>query len=226
MANSQSKFYGLLAVITIAGVALIAYVAINKRSDAAAGAAEFTIPDVDGELVSADVGVSRGAEDAPVLIEEYADYQCPACGMVGTLTLPQIMRDYVDTGKARFVFFDFPLHEGNSELGAMAARCAADQDAYWPMQKVLLGRMREWGTDRNPKNRVRTYADGLGLDGRALMDCVDSNKYREIVLASQMRARQLGINQTPTFFINGQVVVGAMGYDQMAELIEAELAKQ
>jgi protein-disulfide isomerase len=226
MANSQSKFYGLLAVITIAGVALIAYVAINKRSDAAAGAAEFTIPDVDGELVSADVGVSRGAEDAPVLIEEYADYQCPACGMVGTLTLPQIMRDYVDTGKARFVFFDFPLHEGNSELGAMAARCAADQDAYWPMQKVLLGRMREWGTDRNPKNRVRTYADGLGLDGRALMDCVDSNKYREIVLASQMRARQLGISQTPTFFINGQVVVGAMGYDQMAELIEAELAKQ
>ena len=226
MANSQSKFYGLLAVITIAGVALIAYVAINKRSDAAAGAAEFTIPDVDGELVSADVGVSRGAEDAPVLIEEYADYQCPACGMVGTLTLPQIMRDYVDTGKARFVFVDFPLHEGNSELGAMAARCAADQDAYWPMQKVLLGRMREWGTDRNPKNRVRTYADGLGLDGRALMDCVDSNKYREIVLASQMRARQLGINQTPTFFINGQVVVGAMGYDQMAELIEAELAKQ
>ena len=226
MANSQSKFYGLLAVILIAGVALIAYVAINKRSDAAAGAVEYTPPDVDGELVSADVGVSRGAEDAPVLIEEYADFQCPACGMVGTLTLPQIFRDYVDTGKARFVFFDFPLHPGNSVLGAMAARCAIYQDAYWPMQQVLFGRMREWGTDRNPKNRIRTYADGLGLDGEALMDCVESNKYLEIVLASQTRARQVGINQTPTFFINGRMVVGAMGYDQMAELIEEELAKQ
>ncbi len=226
MANSQSKFYGVLAVILIAGAALIAYIAISNRGTASAGTAEYTPPDIDGELVSADVGVFRGSVDAPVLIEEYADFQCPACGMVGTLTLPQIIRDYVDTGKARFVFYDFPLHPGNSELGAMAARCAADQDAYWPMQKVLFGRMREWGTDRKPKGRIRTYADGLGLDGRALMDCVDSNKYREVILASQTRARQLGINQTPTFFINGRIVVGAMGYDQMAALIEEELAKQ
>lgn len=225
MAGSQSKFYSVLAAILIAGGALIAYVVVNNQRSAAADFADYTVPDVDGELVSADVGVSRGSPDAPVVIEEYADFQCPACGMVGTLTIPQIIADYVDTGKVRFVFFDFPLRPGNPELGANAARCAADQNAYWAMQKVLFGRMREWGTDRNPKSRIRQYADGMGIDGRALVQCIDSEKYREVVLASQTRARQLGVSQTPTFFINGRMVTGAMGYDQMAGIIEEELAK-
>jgi protein-disulfide isomerase len=227
MANSQSKFYGMLAVILIAGGGLIAYVVMNNQRGAEAGAVDFTPPDLTGaDLVSADVGVFRGQEDAPVLIEEYADYQCPACGMVATLTLPQIFSDYVDTGKARFVFYDFPLHPGASELGAVAARCAGDQNAFWAMQKVLFSRMREWGTDRNPERKIRQYADGLGIDGRTLIDCIDSDKYREIVLASQTRARQLGLNQTPTFFINGRVVVGAMSYDGMSAVVEEELAKQ
>jgi protein-disulfide isomerase len=225
MAGSQSKFYGVLAAILIAGGALIAYVVVNNQRSAAAEFGEYTPPDVSGELVSADVGVSRGSPDALLVIEEYADYQCPACGMVGTLTIPQIFAEYVDTGKARFVFYDFPLRPGNPLLGANAARCAADQNAYWAMQKVLFGRMREWGTDRNPKNRIRQYADGMGIDGKALVDCIDAGKYSEVVLASQTRARQLGVEQTPTFFINGQRVVGAMGYDQMVRIIEEELAK-
>jgi protein-disulfide isomerase len=146
--------------------------------------------------------------------------------MVGTLTIPQIMENYVDTGKARFVFYDFPLRPGAYEYGAQAARCAGDQDAFWPMHKVLLGRMREWGRERNPVGMFRQYAEALRLDGKALGQCVDSEKYREIVLASGQRARQLGIGQTPTFYFNGRQVVGAMGYDQMAAIIEEELAKQ
>ena len=225
MANSQSKFYGVLGAILVAGGALIAYVIVNNQNSAA-GAVEYTPPDVDGELVSADVGVYRGSPDAPVLIEEYADYQCPACGMAGTLTIPQVMANYVDTGKARYAFFDYPLHDGNSNLGAMAARCAGDQNAFWAMQKVLFGRQREWGTDRHPKDRIRDYADALGLDGKALIECVDSNKYLQVVLDSQTRARQLGLDQTPTFFINGRMVLGLKSYDEMAQLIEQELAKQ
>ncbi|NIR46681.1 MAG: DsbA family protein [Gemmatimonadetes bacterium] len=226
MAKSQSRFYGVLAVILIVGGGLIGYVVINNR-DSGAVPADYEAPGLaEGEMVSADVGVSIGAEDAPVVLEEYADYQCPACGMVGTLTLPQIIDEYVETGKVRFVFYDFPLHPGASELGAMAARCAGDQDAYWAMQKVLMGRMREWGSARNPERLIRDYAEGLGLDGDALIDCVESDKYRRVVLASRERARQLGLGQTPTFFINGRVFTGAVGYDQMAQMIEAELAKQ
>lgn len=228
MAKSQAGFYGVLAAILIAGGVLIGYVVISNREPGTATATEFTVPDLaEGEMVPAElVGVSLGPDDAPVLLEEYADYQCPACGMVGTLTLPQILEEYVETGKVKFVFYDFPLHPGASELGAMAARCAGEQDAYWPMQKVLMGRMREWGQARNSERLIRDYADGLGLDGGALIDCVESGKYREIIMASRERARQLGLGQTPTFFINGRMVTGAMGYDQMAQLIEAELAKQ
>lgn len=227
MASSQSKFYGVLVAILIAGAALIGFVIVRNQSQDTAVATERPALEMTaGELVSADVGVSRGSEEAPVLLEEYADFQCPACGMVGTLTLPQIIDDYVETGKVRFVFFDFPLRPGKSELGAQAARCAGDQDAYWPMQKVLFSRMREWGGERNPRRLFRQYADGLGVDGKALVECVDSEKYLEVVLASQQRARQLNINQTPTFFVNGRILVGAMGYDKMAAAIEEELAKQ
>jgi protein-disulfide isomerase len=224
MASSNSRFYGALALVAIVGAALIAHAALRRPSASALDSAGSP-PNAD-ELVSADVGISIGSPDAPVLVEEYADYQCPGCGLVATLTLPQIFEEYVETGKARFVFFDYPLHPGPSELGAQAARCGLDQNAYWPMQKVLMARMREWGARRDPSGIFREYADALGLDGRALVACLDSGKYREVVLASQTRARQLNINQTPTFFVNGRVVAEAMSYDRLKALIEQELAKQ
>ena len=111
MASSQTRFYGALAAIVIVGAALIGYVVVNERQ-------QTLDPDVgsvplvpEGELVPADVGISIGDEDAPVVIEEYADYLCPYCGMVASLTVPQVMERYVETGKARYVFFDFPVKQ-------------------------------------------------------------------------------------------------------------------
>ncbi len=188
--------------------------------------ATATLNVAEGELVSADVGVARGPEDAPVLIEEYADYLCPYCGMVASLTIPQIMERYVDTGKARFIFYDFPVHPGELALqAAEAARCAGDQGAFWPMNKYLLLRMNEWRDKRDPLASFRGYAETLSLDGKALESCVKSRKHREVVLRSQLRARQLGLSGTPTFIINGRRVGEAMGFDQMAAIIEEELAK-
>lgn len=225
MASSQSKFYGVLALILVVGAALIGYAAVREAPEPTVDAS--TVPArSDSELVSEEVGISRGSADAPVLIEEYADFLCGYCGMVAALTLPQIMEEYVETGKARFVFFDYPLGSAASMLAAEAARCAGDQGAYWPMQNVLFTRMREWGSKRDPLSTFGEYADALGLDGGALEACVESHEYRDIVLASQQRARQLGLNSTPVFFINGRRHTGAMGYDQMAALIEEELAKR
>jgi protein-disulfide isomerase len=211
----------------IAGAALIGYVVVNDRQqtlDPDVG----TVPLVpEGELVPADVGVSIGDENAPVVIEEYADYLCPYCGMVASLTVPQVMERYVETGKARYVFFDFPVHPGDkSILGAEAARCAGDQGAFWPMHKWLMTRMREWGDERNPRRLFRDYAEALALDGGELSECIESGKYRQIVMTNQLRARQLGLTGTPTFIINGRRVGEAMGFDQMAAIIEEELAKQ
>lgn len=227
MAKSQAKFYGALAAVLIVGAVLIGYMVIREDGGAAAVGME-ALPDLEtGEMVSMEVGVARGPEDAPVVIQEYGDYLCGYCGMVASLTVPQIMERYVDTGQARFIFFDFPVHPGEPALlGAEAARCAGDQDAFWPMHKVIMTRQREWGQRRDPTGMFREYADGLGLDGSALVDCVESHKYRQTVLASQLRARQLGLNSTPTFIINDRMVGEAMGFDRMAAIIEEELAKQ
>jgi protein-disulfide isomerase len=228
MANSQSKFYGFLGLILVAGAALIGYVALSNRG----ATAEAGAPDaltlqrlLDSETAAEDLGVARGPSDAPIVVEEYADYLCAACGMVATLTIPQILENYADAGKIRFVFYDFPLNPGSpAELGAQAARCAGDQGAFWAMQRVLMSRQREWGMARDVVGVIRQYADALSLDGRAVEDCVDRGVYRAVVMASGQRARQLGLNQTPTFIINGRVVLGMMGYDRFAQLIEAELA--
>lgn len=227
MASSQRKFYGALVAILIVGAVLIGYVVLRDER-AASLDSSAPLPDLDSsELVSREVGVSRGPEDAPVVIEEYADYLCPYCGIVASLTIPQIMERYVDTGRARFIFFDFPVHPGERAiLGAEAARCAGDQDAFWPMNKVLMTRQREWEAVRNAPNQFKEYANALGLDGDALADCVRSHKYRDVVLASQLRARQLNLTGTPTFIINDRRVGEAMSFDEMAAVIEEELAKQ
>lgn len=227
MASSQSTFYGALVLIVVIGAGLIGYVVVNDRSGPLATADVATPSVPEGELVSEEVGVSIGSEAAPVVVHEYADYLCPYCGMVASLTIPQIMERYVETGKVRFVFFDFPVHPGEKAiLGAEAARCAGDQNAFWPMNKVLMQRMREWEEKRDPRGMFEDYAAGLGLDGSALRSCVEARKYRDVVLRSQLRARQLGLGSTPTFFINERRVGEALGFDQMAAIIEEELAKR
>ncbi len=228
MASSQAKFYGSLGVIAVAGVALIGYVATREDPGATliSAAPAPMAATSSGEIVPLDVGVTKGDEEAPVVIEEYADFQCPYCGMVARLTMPTVIERYVDTGKVRLVFLDFPVHQGeNSYLAAEAARCAGDQGAFWKMHDVLFGRMTEWSGRRNPRSKFREYADSIGLDGEALEECVDSGKHREAVMSSRTRGEQHAVDRTPTFLINGRRVTGAVGFDQLAEVIEEELAK-
>lgn len=225
MANSQSKFYGFLALIFVAGAALIGYVVVSNRGGATAS--EVDTVALQNLLDSGSVerlAVVRGAADAPVTVEEFADYLCGYCGMVATLSVPQVIENYVDTGKARFVFYDYVINPPAS-TAAEAARCAGEQNAFWALHKVLMGRQREWATARNPLRKIREYADGLGIDGAAVEDCVEDGTYRDVVMASTQYAQRRGLNSTPQFFFNGRQVSGAMGYDRMAQIIEEELVR-
>ena len=228
MASSQMKFYGLLGAIAAVGIALIGYVATRPDPGATPVTIDSTArPLAIGDLVPLEAGIVRGNADAPVTIEEYADLLCPYCSMFAQLTAPQIMERYVDTGKVRYVFFDFPIHQGEASfLGAEAGRCAAEQGAFWQMHNILFGRVREWSTKRNPRATFRQYAESLGLDGGSFKECVDSGKYREAVLATRRRGEQMGVDRTPTFIINGnRRETGALAFDRMAAIIEEELAK-
>lgn len=182
---------------------------------------------VDTTLPSAPVNVDegngavQGDANAPVTIIEFSDYECPFCGRAFQQTYPLIKENYIDTGKVRYVFRDFPLSfHPNAQKAAEAARCAGDQDKYWEMHDKLFQNQATLSVDNYKK-----WARELGLNGATFDSCLSSNKYADEVQADLAYGSSLGVSGTPAFFINGQMVSGAQPYSVFQQTIDAELAK-
>ena len=172
---------------------------------------------------------SIGAADAPVTIIEYSDYQCPFCARHFQQTLPRLLETYVNTGKVRYVFKDFPLSSIHPQAvqAAQAARCAREvggDDAYWQMHDRLFARQQEWAENPEHTDVFKTFAGELGLDQAAFDACLDSGRYESAVMADLREGAGFGVSGTPAFFINGQPLRGAQPYQVFEQLIEAELA--
>jgi protein-disulfide isomerase len=191
-------FYALLAIIAIGGVALLATVAQRPSGDDATRA---TIT----STVPLDSLPARGAAGAPVTIVEYADFQCPACGVFATTLEPGIVKDYIDTGKVRFVYHDFPLPQhANAVPAAEAARCAADQGAFWPYHDLLYAKQAEWENSSQPLAQFAAYAEQQKLDRGAFETCFNSHAHRATITQLYQDSSSGGVNQTPTFAIDGK----------------------
>jgi protein-disulfide isomerase len=168
---------------------------------------------------------SKGEADAPVLMIEYSDYQCPYCGRYTQQTLPRIDEDYIQTGKVRYVFKDFPLSfHAQASLAAQAARCAGDQDAYWEMHDLLFADQEAWAND-NAATVFSAQADRLGLDVSTFDTCLESGAYADAVQADLEEGMRVGVSGTPAFFVNGQFISGAQPYEVFQEAIEAALSR-
>ena len=162
-----------------------------------------------------------GDKNAPVTIVEFSDFQCPYCGRFFTQTLPSIKKDYIDTGKAKLVFRDFPLSfHPNAAPAAEAAECANEQGKYWGYHDKLFENQ-----DSLSSELYLTLAEELGLDSDKFKTCIESNKYSEEVQADFSYGAKVGVSGTPTFFINGLKLVGAQPYEAFKQMIDAELAK-
>ncbi|MCA9980442.1 MAG: DsbA family protein, partial [Anaerolineales bacterium] len=167
-----------------------------------------------------------GDPDAPVTIVEYTDFQCPYCGRYFAQTFPQIKENYIDTGLVRYVFKDFPLDfHLEADEAALAARCAHDQEAFMPMHDLLFERQGEWGGQSNVTEIFVGYADELGLDTAAFSECINSDKYVAAVQADLAEGFQVGVTGTPSFLVNGNLVVGALPYSSFSQAIESLLAQ-
>ena len=178
--------------------------------------------------VSTDDDPALGQADAPVVIVEFSDFQCPYCARFAQQTFPQLKREYIDTGKARLVFRDFPLsfHQ-NAMSAAEAAQCAYEQDAFWEMHDKLFANQREWAGSADAKQVFINYAEELGIDLERFRECLDSERYREEIQGDFKDGVSYGVRGTPTFFINGQKLVGAQPFNAFQQVIEEELrAKQ
>jgi len=169
---------------------------------------------------------SIGAADAPVVLVEFTDFQCPYCSRHFAETFPQIMADYVDTGQVRYVFMDFPLNSihPQAQLAAEAARCAGDQDAFLEMHQALFGRQDEWSGRGDAGEVFISFAGELGLDEATFRQCLESGQYTAAVEADLAQGISLGINGTPAFFLNGNFVSGAQPYSVFQGAIESLLA--
>jgi protein-disulfide isomerase len=165
-------------------------------------------------------GRSIGSADAPVTIVEFSDYQCPFCGSFERDTMPMIRGDYIDTGKARLVFRNFPLDfHGYARKAAEAAECAGEQGRFWEMHGRLFA-----GQDSLGDESYRRWAQEIGLDAANFSACLDGGAMAAKVDGDLAAARALGISGTPTFLINGRALEGARPYSAFKDAIDAELA--
>jgi protein-disulfide isomerase len=166
--------------------------------------------------VSVDDDPSLGPASAPITIIEFSDFHCPYCKKWQAETFYPLLQAYPD--QIHFVYRDFPITSAESFVAAQAADCAGEQGAYWKFHDALL--TGELGLGREAYTK---YADLLGIDAEALLSCVDSERYADEVEADARYAASLGVNGTPTFFINGIPLVGAQPLQQFSQIIDSEL---
>jgi len=161
---------------------------------------------------------SVGSASAPITLVEFSDYQCPYCGRVEP-TLKRLRAAYGD--KIRFVWKDFPLTQIHPQAfkASEAAHCAGDQGKYWDLHDVLFSKQSELQLDD-----LKRHALTLGLKTDDFNQCLDSGKYAERVRDGVAEGGQLGVNSTPTVFINGRRFSGAQPYEVFAKAIDEELA--
>lgn len=170
-------------------------------------------------------GVSVGDSDAPVVVREFADYQCPACQNFSSAS-QRLKEEYVESGQVRFVYFDLPLAQhGNAVPAAMAARCAGDQDSYWAMHDELFDNQIEWSGSGSPADTFTRYAEDLGLEARRFRRCMDTKLHMEEIEQSRQLAVQLRVTSTPTVMVDN-IRLTRPGWGQLSAVVERELAKQ
>ncbi len=180
--------------------------------------------------VTAEVSVSGkpslGREDAPVTMVEFSDYQCPFCKRHFLTVFPIIKKEYIDTGKVRYIFRDFPiasLHP-QAKKGHEAAYCAGEQNEYWEMHDTLFENSKDFSVPT-----LKRYAERIGLDGDRFNNCLQSRKYASRIEKEIAEGVKAGVRGTPSFFIGprgsggkitGTIVRGAQPLARFRRVIE------
>ena len=162
-----------------------------------------------------------GSDKAPVTVIEYASMTCPHCAHFEETTLPELKKRYIDTGKVRYVMREFPL-DALAAAGFMLARCAGP-DKYESVVETLFAKQADWVTQQ-PIPPLMAIAKQFGFTEESFNTCLANQKVLDDIQAVRDHAvNKLGVNSTPTFFINGKRFVGDLSIDVMAKEIDPYL---
>jgi protein-disulfide isomerase len=157
-----------------------------------------------------------GKADAPITIFEFFSLTCPHCAEFEEVTYPKVKAEWVDTGKARIVYRDYPLDQ-NALKAAMVARCAPPE-RYAAFVEVLFKQQTVWGLQRDPTDSLKKIAALGGIGADAFDKCINDQDLSKQIVAEEYEAQQkYGVDSTPTFFVNGKKVVGALPYEDFVK---------
>jgi protein-disulfide isomerase len=203
--TGQNRTYLIIGAVALVVLAVVAFTMMGNGGQAARAPVATTF---DPSQLQQARGVAMGPENAPVLVYEFADYQCPACAQFSTFAHPLIKERLVDQGVIRFVRYDFPLVNAHPHafLASRAARCAGDQGRYWEYHDVLYGRQPTWSSVRDPSAEFVDYAQLVGIDRRQFQQCLRSDQHAEEVTRNLRLGESLGVSGTPTLMVNGERV--------------------
>ncbi|MDP2660784.1 MAG: DsbA family protein, partial [Dehalococcoidia bacterium] len=158
-----------------------------------------------------------------VTVIEYSDFQCPYCAQFALRTFPSVDQNYVETGKVIWSFRNMARIGDESKQAAQAAECAGDQAKFWPYHDKLFASQKGENLGTFANDKLKGFAQDLGLDAGAFGSCLDSGKYNDLVNRELVEANQRGITGTPTFFVNGKKLEGALPYGDFQKALDAAL---
>lgn len=216
----------------IAGVVLLVLAAVilpNVLGNNVANAPLEDIVQITPVSYSNVDGTRLGDPNAPIKIEVFEDFQCPACRTYTASYEPAVIQNLVETGQAYYIFYQYPFLDDrnaskDSDRAAMAAMCAADQDRFWDYKNLLFANSQEVAgifTD----NRLKQLAETLGLNSEEFAACYDDGKFESEIAEQIALGQQMGVTGTPSVYVNGQDVAPGKvpTYDQIQAAVQAAL---
>ncbi|MGB8275316.1 MAG: DsbA family protein [Alphaproteobacteria bacterium] len=219
--------FAAILVLVVAGA--VAYWGVSKRPSGDGAPEAGQTAAADGSMSQAQAALPvlavqpddmvLGSPDAKVTIVEYASLTCPHCAHFETETLPQLQKAYIDTGKVKLVYRDFPL-DGLALKAAMVAHCAGSEK-YFAFLNLLFENQDSWAHIEDPVAGLATIAKIGGMGEEQLRKCLNDEALSQRVAKSRFDAeKSLDITSTPTFFINGEKVPGALPFEQFEAILK------
>ncbi len=202
---------------------LLILLAVTLNSRQTATVAATNTLDVPAEWVNRNV---LGNPDAPVTIQTWEDFICPACQQWTATVKPRVFEEYVKSGQVKLEFRQFPLsqHNPGATMAAQSSLCAADQNGFWPFHDRLFQEASARGQAAMELQELVKYADEAGLDGQALLQCMNAQTHSQTVLSEVNQAVASGYNSTPTIVINGQHSPQAYSWEGLKAEVDRLLA--
>ncbi len=221
--SSLAPFYAIVGVVALAGIGWLLYQSMGG------GGKPVTAPVpvvMDQAKLNRVQGTSIGRADAPVVIYEFADFQCPGCGQFASMVAPLIKERLVQPGKVRYVYYDFPLiqlHQ-NAFLAARAGRCAGEQGKFWEFHDVIYGQQPNWSAEADPSDLFVEYGVRSGVTEGRFEECLRSDRYAKEVSESMELGKSLGVQGTPTLIVNGRRLAATPNFADLEKMVNDAIA--